>query len=141
MITPRRSSCRSRAWRNTIRTNSALMRQSVVVMPSCSASDGRMSSARGLNRGLIPSLNPWVGVGTLRTAPEPGVAAAVHNRGLGDGGPVAIAVHGAGVAMLAVAVRCDRRIVACDVAGREPRSDQLVCVDRSHDRVSVAVDD
>ena len=82
-----------------------------------------------------------VGVGANRTTAVPGMAAAVDNPGLRDLDPVEIVVHGAGVGAPAVTARRHRRILACDVACREPGGDQLVCVDRSHDRVLVAMDD
>ena len=48
---------------------------------------------------------------------------------------------GAGETTAAAASRRSRLIPDGDVIGREPGGDQLVCVDRRHDRVLVAVKD
>src|ERR1700722_6084463 len=85
----------------------------VAGMRHCSASaSGRplvlQEEADRLGRGVRATR---IGVGATGTAAVPRVTTTVDDQTLRDGGPVAIAVHGAGVGTPAVAAHRDRGIV------------------------------
>src|ERR1700727_3300677 len=87
-------------------------------------------------------------VGALRVGVRPGgiaavprVPAVVNDQALGDGDTVDAVVDSSGERPAAVGACRYRTVLACDVPGRKPAADQLLGVDRSHDRVFIAVDD